>query len=52
MHNIKDLRKNLNIYKKKLSDRNFDFKTELFQNLDDHNRKIISVKTCYLRIPL
>ena len=44
MHNIKDLRKNLNIYKKKLSDRNFDFKTELFQNLDDHNRKIISEK--------
>ena len=44
MHNIKDLRKNLNIYKKKLSDRNFDLKTELFQNLDDHNRKIISEK--------
>ena len=44
MHNIKDLRKNLNIYKKKLSDRNFDFKTELFQNLDNHNRKIISEK--------
>ena len=44
MHNIKDLRKNLNIYKKKLSDRNFDFKTELFQNLDDHNRKLVSEK--------
>ena len=44
MHNIKDLRKNLNIYKKKLSDRNFDLKTELFKNLDDHNRKIISEK--------
>ena len=44
MHNIKDLRKNLNIYKKKLSDRNFDFKTELFKNLDDHNRKLVSEK--------
>ena len=44
MHNIKDLRKNLNIYKKKLSDRNFDLKTELFKNLDDHNRKLVSEK--------
>tara|TARA_Y100001958_G_C21204609_1_gene530860 strand:+ start:438 stop:1685 length:1248 start_codon:yes stop_codon:yes gene_type:complete len=44
MHNIKDLRKNLNIYKKKLSDRNFDLKTELFKDLDDHNRKLLSEK--------
>jgi len=44
MHNIKDLRKNLNIYKKKLSDRNFHLKTELFKNLDDHNRKLVSEK--------
>ena len=44
MHNIKDLRKNLNIYKKKLSDRNFDLKTELFKNLDHHNRKLVSEK--------
>ena len=44
MHNIKDLRKNLNIYKKKLSDRNFDLKTELFKDLDDRNRKLVSEK--------
>ena len=44
MHNIKDLRKNLNIYKKKLSDRNFDLKIELFKDLDDHNRKLLSEK--------
>ena len=44
MHNIKDLRKKLNIFKKKLSDRNFHLKTELFKNLDDHNRKLVSEK--------
>ena len=44
MHNIKDLRKNLNLYKKKLSDRNFEFKIELFQSLDQNNRKLISDK--------
>ena len=35
MHNIKDLRKNLKNYKKKFLDRNFDFKIELFENLED-----------------
>ena len=44
MHNIKDLRKNLKNYKKKFLDRNFDFKIELFENLDKNNRKLISEK--------
>ena len=44
MHSIKDLRKNLNSYKKKLLDRNFEFKIEEFENLDDNNRKLISEK--------
>ena len=44
MHNIKDLRKDLNNFKKKLHDRNFDFKTDIFENLDSINRKLISQK--------
>ena len=44
MHNLKDLRKNINIYKKKLLDRNFDLNIQLFNNLDDDNRKLISQK--------
>ena len=44
MHNIKDLRKNLDNFKKKLHDRNFEFKTEIFENLDKNNRKLISQK--------
>ena len=44
MHNLKDLRKNLSNYKKKLLDRNFDFNIELFESLDNHNRKLISEK--------
>ena len=44
MHNIKDLRKNLNNFKKKLSDRNFDFKVDIFETLDNNNRKLISEK--------
>ncbi len=44
MHNIKDLRKNLDIFKKKLGDRNFNFKIDLFKNLDNINRKIIAKK--------
>ena len=43
MHNIKDLRKNLNNFKKKLQDRNFELKTEIFENLDKANRKLINV---------
>ena len=44
MHNIKDLRKNLDIYKKKLKDRNLDFNVEKFNNLDEQNRKLINDK--------
>ena len=44
MHNIKELRKNLKTFKKKLLDRNFDLNTDLFENLDSKNRKLISEK--------
>mgnify|MGYP001381589297 CR=1 FL=1 len=44
MHNIKDLRKNLDNFKKKLHDRNFELKTDIFENLDKTNRKLISQK--------
>ncbi len=44
MHNIKDLRNNLKNYKKRFLDRNFDFKTDIFENLDNHNRKLINEK--------
>ena len=44
MHNIKDIRKNLQEFKKKLSDRNFDFKVSEFEKLDNNNRKLISEK--------
>tara|TARA_X000001036_G_scaffold415420_1_gene431544 strand:- start:5816 stop:7063 length:1248 start_codon:yes stop_codon:yes gene_type:complete len=44
MHNIKDLRKNLEKYKKKFEDRNFNFKIDEFEELDNNNRKLISKK--------
>ena len=44
MHNIKELRKNLKTFKKKLLDRNFDLNTDLFERLDCKNRKLISEK--------
>ena len=44
MHNIKDLRKNLKNFKKKLQDRNFELKIDVFENLDENNRKLISQK--------
>ena len=44
MHNIKDLRKNLENFKKKLLDRNYNFDTKLFENLDNDNRKLINQK--------
>ncbi len=44
MHNIKDLRKNLEIYKKKFQARNLDFNTKIFEKLDNENRKLISEK--------
>ncbi len=44
MHNIKDLRKNLETFKKKLSDRNIDFNVEDFSKKDTFNRELISKK--------
>ncbi len=44
MHNIKDLRKNLENFKKKFNDRNLDFNLENFVNLDELNRKLINEK--------
>ena len=44
MHNIKELRKNLSTFKKKLLDRNFYLDTDLFKSLDDKNRELISEK--------
>ena len=44
MHDIKNLRKNLEIYKKKLIDRNFILDTNKFNNLDNNNRKLITEK--------
>ena len=44
MHNLKDLRKNLKNYKKKLLNRNFDLDVDLFEDLDGRNRKLINQK--------
>ena len=44
MHNIKDLRKNLDYFKKKFHERNLDFKINDFNKLDELNRKLINDK--------
>ena len=44
MHNLKDLRKNLDLYKTKFKDRNLDFNTALFIELDEINRILINKK--------
>ena len=44
MNNIKDIRQNLNIYKKKLKERNLEFDVEEFSNLDELNRQLIVKK--------
>ena len=44
MHNIKDIRKNLETFKKKLRDRNIDFNAEDFSKKDTFNRELISKK--------
>ena len=44
MHNLKDLRKNLGTFKKKLTDRNIDFNAEDFIKKDTLNRELISKK--------
>tara|TARA_B100000767_G_scaffold273496_1_gene303764 strand:+ start:1836 stop:3083 length:1248 start_codon:yes stop_codon:yes gene_type:complete len=44
MHNTKDLRKDLENYKKKLKNRNLDFDIEEFTKLDELNRNLIIKK--------
>ena len=44
MHNLKDLRKNLSILKKKFQDRNIDFDVKNFSENDILNRELINKK--------
>ena len=44
MHNVKDLRKNLEDYSKKIKDRNHDFDIDKFKKKDDLNRDLIGKK--------
>ena len=44
MHNIKDLRKNLETFKKKFKERNIDFDVASFEKLDNLNRQLINDK--------
>ena len=44
MHNLKELRKNLDLYKKKFKDRNLNFDLNKFSKLDKANRELISKK--------
>ena len=44
MHNIKDLRKNLESFNKKFKNRNLNFDVEKFNKLDVLNRKLINDK--------
>ena len=44
MHNLKDLRKNLEVYKKKFKDRNLVFNTDEFIKIDQANRELINKK--------
>ena len=44
MHNLKDLRKNIDIYKKKFEERNLDFNIDEFINKDKVNRELINKK--------
>ena len=44
MHNLKDLRKNLDNFKKKFNDRNVDFDVKKFKEKDDLNRDLINKK--------
>ena len=44
MHNLKELRKNLKIYQKKLKDRNNQFDIDHFDKLDKNNRELINQK--------
>ena len=44
MHNLKDLRKNLENYRKKFNDRNFNFDIDEFIRIDKKNRELINQK--------
>ncbi len=44
MHNLKDLRKNLKVFKQKFKDRNLDFNTDDFEKIDKINRELINKK--------
>ncbi len=44
MHDLKELRKNLEIYKKKFENRNADFSIDEFNRLDNNNRDLIHKK--------
>ena len=44
MHNLKDLRKNLETFKKKLMESNVKFNIEDFTKRDNLNRELISKK--------
>ena len=44
MHNLKDLKKNLKIYKKKFQDRNLNFDINKFDKIDKTNRELINKK--------
>ena len=44
MHNIKDIRKNLEIYKKKITERNSSINFDTLINLDEENRNLIKKK--------
>ena len=44
MHNLKELRKNLEINKKKFKDRNLDFNIDEFKRVDKVNRELINKK--------
>ena len=44
MHNLKDIRKNLDFFKKKIKERNVEVNFENLINLDQQNRDLISKK--------
>ena len=44
MHNIKDIRKNLDFYKKKIAERNSDINFDVLIKLDGQNRELIQQK--------
>ena len=41
MHNLKELRQNLKVFKKKFKDRNYDFDTDKFSELDKENANLM-----------